>query len=127
MPLTSLRELTLPTQKALTSRDQKTFLWRFHYSIEVGLHDKSQIRICMHLRASIRSIGTDGQSSANGGAQCCGRRRVCCECRASPSRARVAQCAARARELHAGAAHHHHRHRQSSTTRTCCPGTGCVG
>ena len=37
MPLTALRELTLPTQKALTSRDQKTFLWRFHYSIEVGL------------------------------------------------------------------------------------------
>ena len=36
MPLTALRELTLPTQKALTSRDQKTFLWRFHYSIEVG-------------------------------------------------------------------------------------------
>ena len=29
MPLTALRELTLPTQKALTSRDQKTFLWRF--------------------------------------------------------------------------------------------------
>ena len=37
MPLTAIRELTVPTQKALTSRDQKTFLWRFHYSIEVGL------------------------------------------------------------------------------------------
>ena len=36
MPLTSLRELTLPTQKALTSRDQKTFLARSNYSIEVG-------------------------------------------------------------------------------------------
>ena len=37
MPLTALRELTLPTQKALTSRDQKTFLARSNYSIEVGL------------------------------------------------------------------------------------------
>ena len=36
MPLTALRELTLPTQKALTSRDQKTFLARSNYSIEVG-------------------------------------------------------------------------------------------
>eukprot|EP00966_Prymnesium_polylepis_P251511 5814822-Prymnesium_polylepis.1 len=36
MPLTALRELTLPTQKALTSRDQKTFLVRSNYSIEVG-------------------------------------------------------------------------------------------
>jgi hypothetical protein len=36
MPLTALRELPLPTQKALTRRDQRTFLWRFHYSIEVG-------------------------------------------------------------------------------------------
>ena len=36
MPLTSLRELTLPTQKALTSRDQKTFLARSNYSSEVG-------------------------------------------------------------------------------------------
>ena len=36
IPLTALRELTLPTQKALTSRDQKTFLARSNYSIEVG-------------------------------------------------------------------------------------------
>eukprot|EP00966_Prymnesium_polylepis_P166827 3856205-Prymnesium_polylepis.1 len=46
MPLTALRELTIPTQKALiTSRDRKSFLARFffwsssssfHYSIEVG-------------------------------------------------------------------------------------------
>ena len=42
--LTSLRELTLPTQKALTSRDQKTFLWRFHYSIEVGHEGEDALR-----------------------------------------------------------------------------------
>ena len=36
MPLAALRELTLPTQKALTSRDQKTFLARSNYSSEVG-------------------------------------------------------------------------------------------
>ena len=40
MPLTALRELTLPTQKALTSRDQKTFLARSNYSSEVGRAEK---------------------------------------------------------------------------------------
>ena len=42
MLLTALRKLTLPTQKALTSRDQKTFLWRFHYSIEVGYVERGR-------------------------------------------------------------------------------------
>eukprot|EP00966_Prymnesium_polylepis_P034735 807582-Prymnesium_polylepis.1 len=36
MALTALRELPLPTQKALTRRDQKPLLKHFHYSFEVG-------------------------------------------------------------------------------------------
>eukprot|EP00966_Prymnesium_polylepis_P135198 3124981-Prymnesium_polylepis.1 len=57
MPLAALRELTLPTQKALTIRDQKTFLWRFHYSIEVGGSARRAALVCVrgtsgHLGAS---------------------------------------------------------------------------
>eukprot|EP00966_Prymnesium_polylepis_P218196 5050341-Prymnesium_polylepis.1 len=54
MPLTALRELTLPSQKALTSRDQKTFLWRFHYSIGVRLPLRD---FCLASTAATNSCG----------------------------------------------------------------------
>ena len=64
MPLTVLRELTLPTQKALTSRDQKTFLWRFHFSIEVGTQTRPQPVVRRMLKTAARQRALEARVPA---------------------------------------------------------------